>query len=773
MRALARFLAVALLLTGIAGTARAAKPAYDVCIHDEDGGGELRLNSQTWEYVICLADGFRKAGTFKRKTPVESLYRFTYKDSLIDMFDLDAAITYDPPTVRFFGSVVLTFDGKTTTLHDNNISNNDCDCQPPGSFAQARKVADETPVEIAAVSLPEERTLVVTAESAAGGGQALVVRTIDASGAVLAERNLADGAHFAVDAARAGENGQHAAVHAIDENFTGNLWALDGQTLATQRHITFPDRIAGGVVPNGGDSLLAWSQTFWLDIERHTRRSDLSATRQMETLWGVGTAFLGDVSPGIAADGAGRHVVVKQPRGIGDLFALCHHDGGDGAGFRIATVGNVSPEVQIREAVITFDPYTGEFLLIVADAASGIVLYRIDCEQQTAKTIQVAPFSVPENHPFFSNEVSVVPLPDGKALVTYCALDDVDRDRNRMLGQLVDDVQDAPQIVTGASTCPSGPKSLWERMQEADPNPFIQFVLLFAGDSLDQTVFEGADPEPPAGPWLASPQLPGFEVKVRITAGGGTIAGKKEDDCIAETLCVSGALAGRAEAFVRAPGPKPNGHLWPTVVKFSTSRVEVWMRQPHTGTLRYYLLPEVAPGERLLDLAGLAHKTGFLLPFASPVPSAAVLAAAGLLGDDPALSPSAQPVPVTAVEAGDPAPPGGSWLASDALPGFRVKVRITAGDNSLDGKTENDCIDETLCVSGALVGRPEAFVRVAGPKPNGYLWPTLVKFSTSQVEVWIEQLSTGEVRYYRLDAVAPGGDLLELAGLADKLGFRP
>lgn len=48
-----------------------------------------------------------------------------------------------------------------------------------------------------------------------------------------------------------------------------------------------------------------------------------------------------------------------------------------------------------------------------------------------------------------------------------------------------------------------------------------------------------------------------------------------------------------------------------------------------------------------------------------------------------------------------------------------------------------------------------------------------MKFSTSRVEVWIEQIGTGAARYYDLAPVAPGETRLELDGLADKLGFDP
>jgi len=122
--------------------------------------------------------------------------------------------------------------------------------------------------------------------------------------------------------------------------------------------------------------------------------------------------------------------------------------------------------------------------------------------------------------------------------------------------------------------------------------------------------------------------------------------------------------------------------------------------------------------------------------------------------------------------AGDPPPPAGPWIEDPIFPGFRVKVRITnQADTSLAGVREPACLPETICVSGALPGRSEVFVRIVGPKPNGYLWPTLVKLSTSTVEVWIERTSDGLLRYYELPGARPGVD--ELPGLFDRYGFPP
>jgi hypothetical protein len=110
-------------------------------------------------------------------------------------------------------------------------------------------------------------------------------------------------------------------------------------------------------------------------------------------------------------------------------------------------------------------------------------------------------------------------------------------------------------------------------------------------------------------------------------------------------------------------------------------------------------------------------------------------------------------------------------LTSPELPDFRFRVRIGRPGSDIFGTQEPACLPETICVSGALPGRAEVFLRVIGPRPNGFLWPTIVKFTTSTVEVWIEQVSTGKVQYYGLDGATPGSS--ELPGLFDRTGFRP
>ena len=123
----------------------------------------------------------------------------------------------------------------------------------------------------------------------------------------------------------------------------------------------------------------------------------------------------------------------------------------------------------------------------------------------------------------------------------------------------------------------------------------------------------------------------------------------------------------------------------------------------------------------------------------------------------------------------DDDPPGGGnqgFLTTPAFPDFRFRVRIfQSSGESILGRKEDACLPETLCVSGAIPGRSEAFVRIIGPRPNGFLWPTIVRFTPSRMVVEIQQISTATTNTYELPAVPPESD--ELSGLQDRTGFRP
>lgn len=270
---------------------------------------------------------------------------------------------------------------------------------------------------------------------------------------------------------------------------------------------------------------------------------------------------------------------------------------------------------------------------------------------------------------------------------------------------------------------------------------------------------------PPPGPYVVSEEIPGFRFKVHLTAGDRVVAGVGETDCIDGTLCVSGALPGRSELFLRVIGPRPNGFLWLNLVRFTPSRVQVWAEHISSGTMRYYDLAALPRTDS--ELAGLVDKQAFP-PSGSAAGAVSGAMQAGIRAPDLTpwapershrLAPSASGVP------------GHLTFTSPTFPDFRFTVRIFSGTEEQPVQVESDCIPETICVSGALPGRSELFLRIVGPRPNGLLWVNLVRFTTSQVEVEIEQLSTGARNSYVLDAVPRESD--QLPGRVDKEAFSP
>lgn len=280
---------------------------------------------------------------------------------------------------------------------------------------------------------------------------------------------------------------------------------------------------------------------------------------------------------------------------------------------------------------------------------------------------------------------------------------------------------------------------------------------------------------PPPGPYIDSAEFPDFRFKVRISAGDQVIPAVKEVDCIDETLCVSGALPGRSELFLRLLGPRPNGFVWLNLVRFTTSRIQVWVEQISTGEMKYYDLP--AHGQADSQLLGLVDRRAFLPEDSVPVASFAD-------EDSPAVPAAPSLTSIlssknTLVElqdlsskrsrmAQDPSP---VTFTADAFPGYQFTVRISSGGQEQTVQVEGDCIPDTVCVSGALPGRSELFLRIIGPRPNGFLWTNLVRFTTSRIEIEVEQLSSGKKNMYVLEEVPRESD--ELPGRVDRGAFSP
>lgn len=116
----------------------------------------------------------------------------------------------------------------------------------------------------------------------------------------------------------------------------------------------------------------------------------------------------------------------------------------------------------------------------------------------------------------------------------------------------------------------------------------------------------------------------------------------------------------------------------------------------------------------------------------------------------------------------DPDPPVGPWLTTTALPGYQFKSQI-AGNRAATRVA--DCVPETLCLAGAIPTRSEVFVRIIGPRGNGFLWPEVIRFTVAQVELWVQKTPAGPINYYKLAGVSQDSDVLN--GLVDREGFLP
>ncbi len=120
-----------------------------------------------------------------------------------------------------------------------------------------------------------------------------------------------------------------------------------------------------------------------------------------------------------------------------------------------------------------------------------------------------------------------------------------------------------------------------------------------------------------------------------------------------------------------------------------------------------------------------------------------------------------------------PPPPADPYIMSDEFPDFRFRVTFRPAENQADiaGVKEEQCLPETVCVSGSRSGRAELFIRLLGPRLNGFLHLNLVRFTPAEVQVEIEQLNTAVRKSYVLRRIPRDSD--ELTGLVDRTAFLP
>jgi hypothetical protein len=79
------------------------------------------------------------------------------------------------------------------------------------------------------------------------------------------------------------------------------------------------------------------------------------------------------------------------------------------------------------------------------------------------------------------------------------------------------------------------------------------------------------------------------------------------------------------------------------------------------------------------------------------------------------------------------------------------------------------CPKETLCLRPAASSAAQLFARVTARQPNGKRWVLAGKFSDLAAQLWVQQGTAGEIRYYALAARPPASPWLP--GVVDRLAF--
>ena len=110
--------------------------------------------------------------------------------------------------------------------------------------------------------------------------------------------------------------------------------------------------------------------------------------------------------------------------------------------------------------------------------------------------------------------------------------------------------------------------------------------------------------------WLTTSEIPGFRFRVGFTsATGAPFFGAKESDCLADTLCVSSELAGRAAVLLRIIGPRNNGFFWFQAMRFPAQQADIEVQQLSTGVIKTYRLDRLDPDDT--EIPGRLDRTAF------------------------------------------------------------------------------------------------------------------------------------------------------------------
>lgn len=313
-------------------------------------------------------------------------------------------------------------------------------------------------------------------------------------------------------------------------------------------------------------------------------------------------------------------------------------------------------------------------------------------------------------------------------------------------------------------------------------------------------------PKPPRGKWSTDPRRAWLQMQgdLAATCGGGKRVEKAGPPatvavapCAAATLCFAPSAKSAPELLVQSR-VLPGGRVVVSYLPLGAGATEVWslpVGEPVTNARSWFVPAAPATG---VDRAGFVDLAGYTPPprlysEGDELDDVADLEGPATVdeGSWPDEESWSDEVDESSVEHGStdasieseavpsweeealrdelqaaaPPPPDGSWLSTPVLPGFRFKGR-------LDGAAlvqSSSCPKQTLCLGTSAAIPAQVFGRVTTRQANGKRWVAAGKFADAAAELWVQQGTAGEVRYYAL--AARPADSPWLPAVLDRLAF--
>jgi hypothetical protein len=302
-------------------------------------------------------------------------------------------------------------------------------------------------------------------------------------------------------------------------------------------------------------------------------------------------------------------------------------------------------------------------------------------------------------------------------------------------------------------------------------------------------VFQGQErdraPRPPSGHWSKDPARVWLRIQGNLAANcslrqlGAATTGVGEETlpsptavpeatlavtpCAAATLCLAPSASAAPELLVRSH-ILPGGRVAISYLPIGVGATEVWslpVGAPVDQARSWFLAEAPATG---VDHAGFVDLAGYEPPATRRAGDAQ--GGPQVVLDADTLPSWEEELRYEELQGAAPTPPAGPWISTPGLPGFRFKGRLGAAALV----RSSACPRQTLCL-GASAGNPAQVVaRVTARQSNGKRWVLGGKFDDAAAQLWVQQVTSGPIRYYALAARPANSPWLP--ALADRLAFN-